>query len=486
MPETEDTIQFPIPFGIRAATGRPLEGLDAASLKDFAQGSPNEQKEADNLATKDAVSGPHYGAVAEVDPNALDESGWAVMFSPSADQRVREALQPLLDLRKQQVADERLFVTFEGATGYLPGQTASAWLSKRGVSMNIVNPRGGVPFYLLLVGPPDEIPFEFQYGLDIFWAVGRLWFDTADEFRQYADSVVGYESMPAVPSRRHTTIFAPRHDFDEATQFFCKQVATPLAKGTETDMPIGVKLKFGIDPFIAEPATRDALHDILSGKAPLGSPAILLTGSHGVAFAPDDARVLANQGALVCQDWDGYGAITPEQWYAASDVPANASVHGMIHVLFACYGGGCPQFDNFKRAVRPPAAIAPKSFISRLPQALLAHPQGGALASLAHVERAWAYSFQSERRGAQVQGFRDVLTRLMRGDRIGQAVDQFNLRWAALTTELAEVLDDINHNVDVPLEKLASMWVARDDARNYIVLGDPAVRLRVAGMAPAL
>ena len=38
---------------------------------------------------------------------------------------------------------------------------------------------------------------------------------------------------------------------------------------------------------------------------------------------------------------------------------------------------------------------------------------------------------------------------------------------------------------DVNDRELASRWVARDDARNYVALGDPAVRLRVEEMAPA-
>jgi hypothetical protein len=481
MPEPQPAFEMPVPFGVDADTGRPLEEIDESTLRFFSDQGPDTSAEQAQLAAKVDESGQHFGVVGDADANDLAESGWAVMFSFGVDQKMREALQPLLDYRKSQVADERLFKVFEGPSGYQAGDTASKWLARQGVRVDVVDPSRGVPFYFLIVGPPDEIPFEFQYGLDIYWAVGRLWFPTPDEFRQYAASVIQYETMATVPASRQMAIFAPQHDFDRATQLFCKQVAKPLVSSDSTPQ-LGRKQKFAMQSFIGEPATKSGLNNVLTAAIPNGTPSLLFSGSHGMVIRPDDPRQGEKQGAIVCNDWGGYGSIGEEHWYAASDLPANAKVHGMIHVLFACYGSGCPQFDNFSRTEKSPKQIAPKAMLGRLPQALLAHPDGGALAVLGHVERAWAFSFQSERGGPQIQGFRDVLGRVLRGDRLGQATDQFNTRWAALSTELADLLNDMQFNVEVPPQKLANMWVARDDARNYIVFGDPAVRLRVDDM----
>jgi len=113
---------------------------------------------------------------------------------------------------------------------------------------------------------------------------------------------------------------------------------------------------------------------------------------------------------------------------------------------------------------------------------MLSHPGGGALAVLAHIERAWAYSFQGQRKSPQIQGFRDVIGRLLRGERIGQATDAFNMRWAALSTELSDAQAKRPEGAEISLNYLANLWVSRDDARNYMILGDPAVRLRVNDM----
>jgi hypothetical protein len=93
-----------------------------------------------------------------------------------------------------------------------------------------------VPYYLLLVGGPDAIPFDFQYTLDIDYAVGRLCFDTAEEYHCYADSVVAYETAAAVPNAREVVYWATRHDGpgqdrDPATQLSADWLVTPLAEG---------------------------------------------------------------------------------------------------------------------------------------------------------------------------------------------------------------------------------------------------------------
>jgi hypothetical protein len=474
-------LDMPIPFGILAETGRPFDDLDEATLRALARQAP--EPEWPYLAEK-ADTSPHYGVTAEVNACKLAEAGWAVMFAPGVEPRVKEALQPLLDHRRGEIDDKTLFKVFEGTDSYQPGETASQWLARYKLRLDVVDPALGVPYYLLIVAPPETIPFEFQYALDIYWGVGRLWFPTADEFRQYADSVIAYEKIPKVPTSRQLAVFAPQHDFDRATQLFCQQVAEPLVNGAGPTPPLGQKQGFAVRPFIGDSATKDSLNELLTGALPHSPPALLFSGSHGMVFREEDPRQTDQQGAIVCQDWGGFGSISAEHWYGASDLPAKAKVHGLVHFLFACYGAGCPQFDNFSRQAGSPRQIAPKPMLGRLPQSLLAHPDGGALAVLGHVERAWAYSFQSERGGPQTQGFRDVITRVLLGQRLGQATDQFNTRWAALSTELAELLDRIaDTELTEPAQrKLARAWVARDDARNYIIFGDPVVRLRIEDM----
>jgi hypothetical protein len=478
---------MPIPFGIYADTGLPFDGLDEASLNDFAGNDDSDSNLQDYLERKKEVNAPHLGVVGDIrDPNQLNETGWCAILGPSVDQRTREALEPLLKHRGigDKDKDPSLCKVFQGDTAPKPGESAESWLRRQKVRMDVVRPSLGVPYYVMIVAPPDEISFEFQYGLDVFWAVGRIWFPEVDEFRQYAESVVRYETMPAagVPTSKQMAVFAPCLDLDPATQLFSRQVAQPMVTGSVNSPRAGQPQKFALQPFIGATATKETLGKIWSGGIGNGPPALLFSGGHGVWFRPNDQNQQAElQGALVCQDRQAGVPLKPEYYFAASDLPAGGKMHGMIHFMFACYGGGWPETDTYSRFGGVPATLAPRPMLARLPQKLLSHPEGGALAVLAHVDRAWGCSFR-EGNNPQTQGFSDVIAKIMWGDRLGQATDQFNVRWASLSTKLAETLDKARSGLTVDPTALGNQWVARDDARNYIIIGDPAVQLRVNDM----
>ncbi len=410
-----------------------------------------------------------------------------MLFAPGVDQKIKDALAPLLSQRKALVGDDaRLFKVFDG--DYQSGESATDWITRHGASVRTVVPLQGVPYYVLIVASPAVIPFEFQYELDLFWAVGRIWFDSADEFRQYADSVVKYETDATVPTSRQMAFFNTCNQGDGATKLLTDQVALPLLNGTNISKPIGQgkKQDFRVQRFLGESAGKESLAKILRGDIPNGPPALLFTGSHGKSSDIADPWMPEVRGALLCQEWVKGIPATPDQVFAGADVSDNAKIHGMIHFMFACYGVGWPQYDTYSRTASAPQ-IAPGPGLAQLPRKLLAHPEGGALAVLGHIDRAWGWSFESDNGTAQNGDFRMILNSLMAGNRIGQATDQFNTNWAALSTGIAETLQQMQNGERTlsgdNLKKFANQWVARDDARNYIVLGDPAVRLRTEDMA---
>jgi hypothetical protein len=227
-------------------------------------------------------------------------------------------------------------------------------------------------------------------------------------------------------------------------------------------------------------ATKQALRDALHAGGGAKPPALLFTASHGVGFPSGDPRQRIDQGALLCQDWAPFEPLKPADYFAATDVSDDASVHGLVSFHFACYGAGTPARDQFfhKPGVFPPE-IAPSPFFARLPQRLLSHPKGAALACIGHVERAWGYSIVTPGAGAQLLPFRNCIGRILAGQPVGFAVKDFNEKYASLTVTLTGLLQQAGFGIKIPDAVLVSKWVERNDAEGYVVMGDPAVSLRV-------
>ena len=186
------------------------------------------------------------------------------------------------------------------------------------------------------------------------------------------------------------------------------------------------------------------------------------------------------QGALVCQDWPGPGpgGIDREHYFAAEDVGERAHVHGLVAFCFACFGAGTPRWDDFTRAGQGERrALSSGAFLGRLPQRLLGHPRGGALAVVGHVDRAWGFSLVWPGAGPQISAFESTLRRLLDGQPVGWAMEFFNQRYAELASDLAAEVEALEFGKQLDEALLADLWTASHDARNYTIVGDPAVRV---------
>ena len=418
---------------------------------------------------------PTYRLPFDVDPEVVAEAGWAVVFSEDEDDAVRAELDALIEHRRGEIGDEKVKVL-----DHLPGERWAEWLDRHGTAPGSVDP-DKIPYYVLLVGSPARIPFGFQYLLGVEYAVGRLSFDDPGGYERYVRGLVEYErSAPARDAA--ATFFGTRHRGDGATQLSADSLVLPLA---ESFLPEG---RFGrslgdrrVDHLVGETATKEALGQILAGTGPSGRPALLFSATHGLggwpAGHPDQA---SRHGALLCQDWPGVGRIGPEHYFSGADLPDEADVHGLVAFCFACFAAGTPAEDAFAHVPgEPPPQLAAEPFVAALPKALLSHPEGGALAVVGHVDRAWGYSFVSGE-DAQLLPFQNAIGRILLGQPVAHALKDFNERYAALSTSLSDLLERIGFSgLVVPDTELARLWTERNDAQNYVVLGDPAAAARV-------
>jgi Peptidase family C25 len=465
------------PLGLDATTGGYLHpGLPLAEVAALARArKPDGREAAEAREWLRRRTGPHLGARFGVDPRDLASAGWAVVFPRDVDPAVREALQPLLEHRRRQAAarKETFYREFDGPAGYQPGDTKASFLERHGAGGGGPADPREVPYYLTLVGGPEAIPFEVQHQLDVQYAVGRLCFDSPGEYARYAESVVAAETGGRPPLSRRAVLFAPRAPGDRATELMADHLVARVAAFLREEEP-----SWTIETAAGDAATKARLGRFLGGEE---TPSLLFTATHGMGFPADDPRQRERQGALLCQDWPGPGTgpIPEGAYLSAADVGEAARPAGLVTFHYACHSAGTPCLDAYNRnGSDVPRRLAPADFVARLPQRLLGHPAGGALAVVGHVERTWAHSFLWK--GAQTEIFEDLLKLLLTGWPVGAALEGFGQRYAALASDLLEEERKIGFGKRADPETLVRLWTATRDARNYLLLGDPAVRLPAA------
>lgn len=421
------------------------------------------------------------------EPNLLPRQRWGLVV-PKGPQgkRLLELVAPLRRAREEAQGGEpaRVYCVRSGM------DTTSAMHWKKGIFRDEEVPESERPRYLLVLGDLDEVSLELQQVLSTDAYVGRLAFPTEAGYESYVEKVLRWERMPAPDSKTRLLVYTAK-DGSEATRLGLEVLTGPGLEACRGRQRKGQLPDVELLELVDDGSTHG--EQLLSCAAQQG-PSVLFSLSHGLASpkegwnSPDEQHAL--RGALL---------LPGGRQLTGTEVASRPFLPGGIWFCFACFSAGTPGRSAYTPWLRQLSAVDPRvaqalegvllreeerPSIAALPQAALANPQGP-LAVMGHVDLAWATSFNDKGRGTPSRFF-SVLEALVEGRRAGPAMRSLLKHATEASTDLMGLYykeevarqGDRSSAVD-PLE-LARLWMLRQDLANYVLLGDPAVRLPLA------
>jgi hypothetical protein len=228
------------------------------------------------------------------------------------------------------------------------------------------------------------------------------------------------------------------------------------------------------------------------------APTLLWTMSHGIGNANPRLQPGVQGQPRFVED------LTPALAGAGPFLP------GGIWFLFACFGAATPSQSVYwhwlkllvdandpdlpaaefygARNYLPHPGAAP--FVAAVPKAALANPEGP-LAVLGHADLAWIYGYEDLSASGVDPRERFLRVPSLLADpsnrfRAGSAAGLFRSLGSidASLSDLSDKEQEAAASGTAPtLDKLAygRLWMQRQDLANYVLLGDPAVRLPIRG-----
>ena len=333
---------------------------------------------------------------------------------------------------------------------YSPGEKEKhGWLAT--VSALAASGPKKFPYYLLVIGSPEKIPFSFRHQLGVEYGVGSLHFDSADEYSRYVRSLIDYE-------KREDDSYCERSAFLRRPSSIRSGNANERRSFSKTTYRRWQRRSAGqrqIRDFKPKNFGRGCDQNRANGahsrrRQKQKPPSFLFTASTAWDF-PRDIRIKSAGRALLCQDWPGFGAVRPGIIiFRRLIFLRKARVHGMITFHFACYGAGTPAHDRFiHEPGSPPPEIAPQSFIAALPTGV-AHSSGRWSARLYRTCRARVGLLDCHfKSGRSVLPFENAIGRILKGEPVGLAMKDFYERYASLSVSLSSMLEELSFGASV-------------------------------------
>jgi hypothetical protein len=346
--------------------------------------------------------------------------------------------------------------------------------------------------YVLLAGTPEELSMELQEELtgDGSCFVGRLPFEREDNYAAYVEKVVTREREAAHP-RKARAVFLTAQDRSPQVRSGHDFITGPVARRCAEARAKG---EFPASRVLTEELSAGAKGRLLE-LAGVKEPSLFFTLSHGVGgplsgwqSAEEQRRT---QGNMWLGDWTQL---------TAEDVHQGPFLPGGIWFYFACFGAGTPVRSVYQpwmehlvrsrkmhkrdlEGIERSRPVGGRPFISALPQAALANPEGP-LAVIGHLDQAWICSFHNPRTGqSHANRLEEVLTSLVEGYRAGLVLQSLSRFASKADRELRKhyqadaVAQSSCQSLAPNMAERAYLWMERHDVTHYTLLGDPAVRL---------
>lgn len=398
------------------------------------------------------------------------EAGWTYMINEKDPQRdeIIKAIRPLAEYRGMKDPESPLIFN---------GEAEERW--EEWMQDNLQSPdKSDRPYYITIYGGPDMVPFRLQSLLDTAAAVGRLDFESVDELSTYVNKIIHLEKAADPVTDPKALIFAPDGGASDPTYYSRHYMAEPLADHITNDIKIETATTMG------DAATKNNLKNMLMNS----KAALVYTASHGLG-ATDQSLDFQKEvnGAICCQHKRG----DPWQdWaFTGDDVPFDRPfLEGSIFFQFACFGYGTPAESDYSHWLGNTELNCSQDFVAALPKRLLSHPNGP-IAFVGHVDTAWLSGFDDPNNpnpggkwSNRISPFVTAVNRLLDCETVGLAMDEMNQRYGRGNAQLATFFDLVERKkatVEKYAEWLADTYIYRSDAQNYMIYGDPAVKLRI-------
>jgi hypothetical protein len=329
---------------------------------------------------------------------------------------------------------------------------------------------GALPYYLLIYGTPDEIPWRLQYVLNANRCVGRLDLD-GDALANYVRGLLA----PAPSARRDpaSVVWAVDHGTgpdgeEDITVLLRHSIAEKVSERLFQDPDLG-RVTTYCDGLRKAGRTQDLIAALCDRR-----PAMVVSTSHGLTgpiARPDEMS--AQLGFPVDQDrspvrpeqlleaWKPDGAI----WYAHACCSAGVDATTLFDKLFA---KGSEADRILTALTKLGSRTAP------LPRALLgaADPLR---AFIGHVEPTFDFTLSHVLTQQPLTGLLvDALyPRICRGEPVGYAFRDWYGRIAGLYNEYISAAQSFDKGGNTADLLLAAQLAARD-IQSTVILGDPA------------